>query len=92
MREISLEQGKYTIVVDFDNGVFKALRYGEEWQNLMGDKLTLALIHELEHTKERLSEAEDLLGDAHSLMGNVHCYDTEEAHAINAFLYGDSNE
>ncbi|AZF89236.1 hypothetical protein Goe5_c01300 [Bacillus phage vB_BthM-Goe5] len=36
MREISLEQGKYTIVVDFDNGVFKALRYGEEWQNLMG--------------------------------------------------------
>jgi hypothetical protein len=49
-KEIILEDGKYTIVYDFSpqSFTFKALRYGEEWRNLSGDKLILALIHRIE--------------------------------------------
>lgn len=53
MRRINLCDGKYTIINDLDNGgEFKALRYGEEWRNLTGDKLVLALFEELEKARD----------------------------------------
>jgi hypothetical protein len=43
---VELEEGKYT-VVQFENGAAVALRYGEPWRTLTGDKLVLALAQEV---------------------------------------------
>lgn len=40
--KISVEDGKYTVV--FDGGKLSALRYGEPWRDLSGDKLVYALM------------------------------------------------
>lgn len=44
---VDLERGKYTVVMEQD-GRLHALRYGEEWRDLVGDKLVLALAQEVE--------------------------------------------
>ena len=57
MQTVTLENGKYKIVND--NGVVKAYRHGEQWQDLSGDSLILALlsrVEELEDDRFRLSE------------------------------------
>ncbi|WP_226035705.1 hypothetical protein [Aquibacillus saliphilus] len=46
MRRIKVSD--YEIIEDFENGTFKALRHGEEWRNLIGDNLILALIDKVE--------------------------------------------
>ena len=59
-KTIKLEGGKYTIVYDKTNQYpEKCLRYGEEWRDLIGDKLIFALcneIEELERDNEDLYE------------------------------------
>lgn len=47
--KIELEDGKYTVT--YNQGELKALRYGEPWREMIGDKLMYAMfcrIHELE--------------------------------------------
>lgn len=49
--EIKLSKGKYTLCFDEKTGQLKALRYGEPWQDLRGNKFVYclgALIEELE--------------------------------------------
>jgi hypothetical protein len=53
MTEIKLGD-KYTVIEDFQNGVFKALRYGEEWRNLVGDNLILAMLYRIEELENEL--------------------------------------
>lgn len=55
--EVSLENGKYTVVQE-PNGSVKALRYGEEWRDLTGDKLVLCLAQEVEALQEKVRELE----------------------------------
>lgn len=45
--EIPLEDGKYLIRF-YSDGTFYALRYDQPWRALAGDKLMLALCHEIE--------------------------------------------
>lgn len=45
---------KYEVVIDLSNGVFKALRYGTDWRNLVGDNLILSMVQEIEDLRERL--------------------------------------
>lgn len=55
MREIELENGKYTVVNELmSGGHLYALRYGEPWRNLNGDNLILAMYHEIERLYEEL--------------------------------------
>lgn len=49
MTKIELEDGKYTVT--YNKGELKALRYGEPWREMIGDKLMYAMfcrIQELE--------------------------------------------
>lgn len=58
MTRIDLLGGKYT--VQHDNGVnFKALRYGEEWRDLTGDGLVLALVQRIRELEECLLDAKE---------------------------------
>jgi hypothetical protein len=65
---ITLEGGKYTVELAPD-GRLRALRHGKEWRDLTGDKLVLALVHEVErlrgkHTARQYIDGEDDHGAA----------------------------
>lgn len=49
---VDLEDGKYRIIVHV-NGSLNCFRYGEEWRNLTGDKMVLALVHEIRRLREQ---------------------------------------
>lgn len=53
--EIILEDGKYRVYGE--NGVLHADRHKCEWRDLAGDKLILAMVHEI----ERLNDLVDSL-------------------------------
>jgi hypothetical protein len=60
MSKITLEDGKYTLVNELnEGGGFKALRYDEEWKSLAGDNLMLAAFHEIERLKEKIEGLEE---------------------------------
>lgn len=55
MTKIHLQDGKYT--VQHENGAnFKALRYGEEWRDLTGDGLVLALVQRIEELQHEIED------------------------------------
>jgi hypothetical protein len=56
---IKLAEGKYEIVLNEnpDSYEFKALRHGEEWRDLIGDNLILALVFKIEALEEQAREA-----------------------------------
>jgi len=59
VEKIELYDGKYTVVL-VDNGKeFKALRYGEEWRDLAGEGMILAMFDRI----QELEELTDLLCD-----------------------------
>ena len=54
---VTVYDGKYTVILPA-NGGLKALRHGEEWRDLCGDGLVLALaqeVDELRQTNETLT-------------------------------------
>lgn len=62
------DNGKYTVVFDETTGALYALRYGEYWKDLSGDKLIYWMlvdhIRVLDHNKKLLSACEELLESA----------------------------
>lgn len=62
MLRVSTSDGKYTVVQDASGKQF-ALRYGEPWQNLVGNGLTLALAHDLEEAREAVKALVALIED-----------------------------
>ena len=58
--EISLEDGKYTVVLD-DEGRLYANRYDEHfWRDLSGDKLVMALVHKIEELENAVKSAKEV--------------------------------
>lgn len=56
MYKIDLSDDKYTIIEDLENGRFEALRYGEEWRNLIGDNLILSLVQKVQELEEQINK------------------------------------
>lgn len=58
--EVHLAGGKYTVIFEgLDDGAgshFHALRYGEPWRDLNGDKLMLEMLFEIERLKDKIRE------------------------------------
>ena len=52
---LELEGGKYTLVLHA-NGKFEALRYGKKWRDLIGDKLVLVLMQEVQRLGSQLDQ------------------------------------
>jgi len=48
---VSVYNDKYTVIQEED-GSLRALRYGEEWRDLCGDGLVLALAQEVDSLRE----------------------------------------
>lgn len=49
---VSVLDGKYTVVGLDDGTGLRALRWGDEWRNLVGDNLVFALAWELHEARE----------------------------------------
>ena len=52
---VPVDNGKYTAIMEA-NGRLHALRHGEPWQDLSGNKLVYSLAAELEDARKRLAE------------------------------------
>lgn len=48
-----------------DDGGLHALRYGEEWRDLTGDKLVFNLAYELNEEREKNAQAKKLIEEAY---------------------------
>lgn len=55
---IKLDNGKYEFIVN-NNGTMKCLRHGEEWRDLTGDGMVLAMAYEIERLRDELVLAEE---------------------------------
>ena len=60
---VTVYDGKYTVVMDA-GGRMRALRHGEEWRDLTGDGLVLALAQEIEELRDQLRRLHDDHQDA----------------------------
>jgi hypothetical protein len=52
--DVTVCDGKYRVIANEDMTGFRALRYNEEWRDLCGDKLVLALVHEVINLRAQL--------------------------------------
>ncbi len=59
---VKLENGEYTVVME-DGGRLHALRWGEEWRDLVGDQLVLCLAQEVERLRRLASDQAEELAD-----------------------------
>lgn len=59
MNKIVLDNGKYIILWNDDMSIFKCLRNGNEWRNLMGDNLIYSLIMKIEELQNEIKNKED---------------------------------
>ena len=53
---IDVCDGKYTIIYDFETGQSEALRYGEKWRDLCGDKMVLAMFDTIVELQKQIEE------------------------------------
>jgi len=53
---IKLDNGEYEVILDQDgsNFNFHALRYGEQWRDLIGDNLILAMFYKIQDLEDKL--------------------------------------
>ena len=60
---MKLLDGKYEIILNQapDDYQFKCLRHGEEWRDLVGDGMVLALVQTVEQLRAHVAEVKDLL-------------------------------
>lgn len=54
MYEVEVENGKYTFIND--NGIVSIKRCGEDWQENVGGKALLCLLHHVEKIEAELAE------------------------------------
>ena len=84
---VSVCDGKYT-VIQGASGSLRALRHGEEWRDLTGDGLVLALAQEVADLRSALAEAESIAkGYVHPPMA-LYSVQTGVAHEISKQMRG----
>lgn len=53
--EVEVMDGKYKIQLSNDGLKFRALRYGQQWRDLLGDNLILGLVFKIQELEEELA-------------------------------------
>ena len=59
MYRLKLDNNKYEIIEDLEHGIFKCLRNGEEWRDLVGDNLILSLVDKIQELENENSVLKD---------------------------------
>ncbi|BAS11817.1 hypothetical protein AHiyo8_01200 [Arthrobacter sp. Hiyo8] len=66
---VVIENGKYA-VTGIETGRLEALRHGEPWRELTGDKLVLGLAQEIQELREQLAAKDKLMRDLGLIQDN----------------------
>lgn len=61
IRKVELENGKYTLCFNEQTGEFEALRGGEPWRNLCGDKMVLCAMQKIEAQEDEIKQLREAL-------------------------------
>ncbi len=56
---INVGDGNYTVIQENNPWIFKALRHGEEWRDLTGDNLILALCYRIEDMQKVINQCKN---------------------------------
>ena len=75
---VSVEDGKCTVVMQSDGGL-RALRYGESWRDLTGDKLIVWLVAELRDARQARDEVLEALRELEWACSGVEYMEAEYA-------------
>lgn len=75
---VSVEDGKYTVVMQSDGGL-RALRYGEPWRDLTGDKFIYCLATELRDARQDRDEVLEALRELEWACSGVEYMEAEYA-------------
>lgn len=59
--QVDFEDGKYTVI--YDEGHFKALRYGQPWRDLTGDNLVYSMLVKASQLKKERDALADKLAE-----------------------------
>ena len=59
LQKIELEEGKYTLYFNEKTGELTAQRYGQEWQDLSGNKMVYLMMQRILDLEYRLEELEE---------------------------------
>lgn len=62
MIEQCFSDGKYKVLLNTKTGVCKALRYNQEWRDLTGDELILALCMRLNQLELAMQDIKEVIG------------------------------
>lgn len=54
IKKYTFDNGKYEVQAADDGSSLNAYRYGEFWQNMIGDNLTAAMLHRIDELEEAL--------------------------------------
>ena len=76
MIHVVLDAGKYTVIQDAKGRLF-ALRYGEPWQDLVGNNLVLQLAYQLSAARELLEQSKPCIQQLMPDRGDHHCGDPD---------------
>lgn len=69
------DDGKYTVIFDETSGRMSALRYGDEWRDLCGDKLIYSMLSAYDSTSLEVAQLQARVAEleaALSLMYEFH--------------------
>jgi NTP pyrophosphatase (non-canonical NTP hydrolase) len=85
---------KYEIIIDWENDVFEALRYGQQWRRLVGDNLALAMAYEIQTLREKdTSSIRSLVQAAHQNAINKGWYEEPRAFGESiALIHSEASE
>lgn len=75
----NFDGGKYTVTFDEQTGRLSALRNGEPWRDLAGDKLVLSMLQRVDAQQELLDRALFALSDARMHITGVAEDDSSDA-------------
>lgn len=70
---VEVENGKYAVIQEKDGNLY-ALRYGEKWRDLCGDKLVLALAYEVAQLREKVNQNEVICPDCKNKIDPDYCW------------------
>jgi hypothetical protein len=57
IKKYTFDNGKYEVQAADDGSSLKAYRYGEFWQNMIGDNLTAALVNRIDELEKEVEES-----------------------------------
>ena len=68
------DDGKYTVIFDETSGRMSALRYGDEWRDLCGDKLIYSMLSAYDSTSLEVAQLQARVAELEAAINRLRIY------------------